>query len=405
MFLPADITAQADTIPVAKHTTQQNRTREYQSLLSSITTGMSLPLSDATEDYWQEAFDAMELLHFRSPATDTKIRSVFDSLSYRRSAFQRSFLELLYANYPKDFVTQVAAFVKKTNNPKLFAMCCEYLLLNNKAAVHRSMLLQRMQDKAFDQQNIEPFFTVLQHKLSTEKAARPPVTDLLKNTFLPGEMLLFSFQRKNRDYPGLAMIRGKDGLFIKDENGNYFAVPQLARSMSNMPGYITNGNTPQGMFKTTGFDVSKGSFIGPTTNLQMVLPYERSADVPDSVTRSLGDNYQSLLPASWKNYFPFVEAYYAGKAGRSEIIAHGTTMNPAYYKKQPYYPISPTQGCLCSKELWSAVDGRRTESDQQRLVNAVQKAGGPQGYCIVVEIDDQQKPVGIQDILPLLNQL
>jgi hypothetical protein len=198
------------------------------------------------------------------------------------------------------------------------------------------------------------------------------------------------------------MVRSKDGKFIKDATGKYFAVPQLARSVTNMPGYLSNGNTPQGMFKIFGFAVSQGSFIGPTTNIQMVLPYEHSTDVSDSVTQSLGDNYRVLLPSSWKNYYPFYEAYYAGKAGRTEIIAHGTTVNPAYYAKQPYYPLTPTQGCLCTKEIWSAVDGKRIESDQQKLVDAVKKAGGANGYCVVIEIDDQQKPVSLKDILPFL---
>jgi len=67
-----------------------------------------------------------------------------------------------------------------------------------------------------------------------------------------------------------------------------------------------------------------------------------------------------------------------------------------------YYPLTPTQGCLCTEEIWSAVDGKRIESDQQRLVDAVKKAGGANGYCIVIEIDDQQKPVSIKDILPFL---
>ncbi|MBK6381183.1 MAG: hypothetical protein IPF72_16505 [Chitinophagaceae bacterium] len=214
--------------------------------------------------------------------------------------------------------------------------------------------------------------------------------------------MLFSFQRSNRNFPGLVMVRSKDGVFIKNSEGKYFTVPQLARSCSNMPGYITNGNTPQGIFKVFGFAVSQSSFIGPTTNIQMVLPYENSSDVADSVTRLLGDNYRYLLPPSWKNYYPVYEAYYAGKAGRSEIIAHGTTVNTAYYKKQLYYPLTPTQGCLCTKEIWSAVDGKRIESDQQRLVDAVKKAGGANGYCIVIEIDDQQKPVSIKDILPFL---
>ena len=125
-------------------------------------------------------------------------------------------------------------------------------------------------------------------------------------------MVVYSFQRKNRNFPGMVMVRNKDGAFIKDAPGKYFAVPQLARSCSNMPGYITNGNTPQGIFKIFGFANSKSIFIGPTTNIQMVLPYEHSTDVDDSVTRSLGDNYRSLLPASWKNYYPIFEAYYAG---------------------------------------------------------------------------------------------
>ena len=91
-------------------------------------------------------------------------------------------------------------------------------------------------------------------------------------------------------------------------------------------------------------------------------------------------------------------------AGRTEIIAHGTTVNPEYYTNQPYYPLTPTQGCLATKETWSTLDGKRIESDQQKLVNAVKVAGGADGYCIVIEIDDQQKPVGIEEILPYLNQ-
>ncbi|MFM6925569.1 MAG: hypothetical protein ACKOU7_08710, partial [Ferruginibacter sp.] len=248
-------------------------------------------------------------------------------------------------------------------------------------------------------------FTILKNKLLQPAPKRPPVKDLMSNTFLPNEMVVYSFQRKNRNYPGLVMVRSNDGSFIKDNAGKYFAVPQLARSGTNMPGYLSNGNTPQGIFKIFDFAVSKGRFIGPTTNIQMVLPYERSTDVSDSVTRSLGDNYRLLLPGSWKNYFPFLEAYYAGKAGRSEIIAHGTTVNPAYYAKQPYYPLTPTQGCLCTKEIWSAVDGKRLESDQQKLVDAVQKAGGANGYCVVIEIDAQQKPVSLKDILPFLKQI
>jgi len=405
LFLCLHIQAQTEKPLYAANTKKEARAREYKYLLSnSIGKNLLLPLTDSTEENWQDAFDAIELLNYRTPFIDARIRSAMDSIEYRSTAFQKALLQLIYPLYPKDFVTPVASLTKQTNDPKLFAMCSEYLFMNNKKEIYKAVLLKRMEEmqlKAGGATEI-PFFSVLKNKLLLTSLKQPPVADLLSNTFLTNEMVVYSFQRKNRNYPGLVLVRTKDGKFIKDASGKYFAVPQLARSGSNMPGYLTNGNTPQGIFKIFGFAVSQGSFIGPTTNIQMVLPYEQSSDVSDSVTQSLGDNYRFLLPLSWKNYYPVYEAYYAGKAGRTEIIAHGTTVNPAYYAKQPYYPLTPTQGCLCTKEIWSAVDGKRMESDQQKLVNAVKKAGDANGYCVVIEIDDQQKAVSIKDILPFL---
>jgi len=59
-------------------------------------------------------------------------------------------------------------------------------------------------------------------------------------------------------------------------------------------------------------------------------------------------------------------------------------------------------GCLCTKEIWNEEDGKRITSDQQQLVNAIQLAGGPNGYYIVIELNDEQRPVTPEDILPLL---
>ncbi|MEO6253413.1 MAG: hypothetical protein ABIO79_08920 [Ferruginibacter sp.] len=407
IFLCLTLAAQTDSVPRAFYTTKENRATEYRNLVSnSINKNLSLALSDLTEENWEEAFYAMELINYHSANVDKRIRSAFASLEKRSTGFQRAYLEMIYTNYPKDFVPKVAAFAKQTQDPKLFAMCSEYLFMNNKRAAYVAMLKKRMAEisKTIEPAAEIPFFSVLEYKLLPGNGKRPPVNDLTNNTFLPNEIVLFSFQRKNRNYPGLVMVRGKDGVFIKDESGKYFAVPQLARSITNMPGYITNGNTPQGIFKMIGFGVSKGTAIGPTPNIQMVLPYERSADVPDSVTKLLGDDYKYLLPDSWKQYNPFFEAWYAGKAGRTEIIAHGTTVNPQYYKNKPYYPLTPTQGCLTTKEIWSGIDGKRIESNQQKLVNALKAAGGANGYCVVIEIDDQQKPVSLKDIIPYLNQ-
>lgn len=404
LFFCLNSIAQTDTIPVAIQTIKANREKEYRSLLTIIHNNLSLPLSDSTEENWQDALGAMELLNHRTGFIDSRISHAMDSISGSSTAFQKSMLQVIFSLYSKAFVPQIVSLVKTTDDPKLFAMCCEYLFRNGQKEKYKTVLLKRIEVLRQAAGNVTeiPFFTILKNKLLFDDVKQPPVKDFLAESFLPGEMVVYSFQRKNRDFPGLVMVRGKDGAFIKDAKGKYIAVPQLARSSNNMPGYISNGNTPQGIFKIFGLAVSKNSFIGPTTNIQMVLPYEKSTDVADSVTRLLGDNYRYLLPASWKDHYPAYEAFYAGKAGRTEIIAHGTTVNPAYYKKQACYPLTLTQGCLCTKEIWSSIDGKRIESDQQKLADAVKKTGTGEGYCIVIEIDNQQKPVGLKEIISFL---
>ena len=153
-----------------------------------------------------------------------------------------------------------------------------------------------------------------------------------------------------------------------------------------------------------GFDVSMSSFIGPTANIQLSMPVECSmqkffsdSTISDTVWNI--DYYKKLIPTELKNYLPLYYSYYAGLAGRTEIIAHGTTIDPNFYINKLYFPLTPSQGCLCTKEIWN---GKRLESDQQKLVNALLKAGGANGYCVVIELDDRPSPVTLNDVLPYL---
>lgn len=74
------------------------------------------------------------------------------------------------------------------------------------------------------------------------------------------------------------MIRKGDGTWLKDSSGEPFRFTQLARSITNLPYYITNGNAPQGLYKINGFDSSSNNWIGPSTNLQMIMPFENGSD-------------------------------------------------------------------------------------------------------------------------------
>ena len=406
-------TAQTDDAPVFKGGVKASREKIYNDIIKyGITRNLSLPLADSTEENWESAFDDLELINYKEPWVNDKIRMAFDGIEKRSTDFQRSLLEMLYALNNKAYVTQVNKLLQQTDNAKIFAMCGEYLI-QCKAITPEFLFIVKGKSQQMLTDNdgktntiIACFMTSLAHAQSKKNAALP-IKDCLDKKYLKNNVVLYSIQRKNRNYPGIVIIKDGNGNFVRDDKGNIFSVPQLARSISSLPFYLTNGNTPQGIFRMHGFEVSRSQALGPTQNIQLMMPYEISVQkfLNDSSIADTGwviERYKELLPGSWKKYFPAYETYYASKAGRTEIIAHGTTVDPEYYKGQPYYPHTPTEGCLCTKEIWSALDGKRTESNQQKLVDAINKAGGPDGYLIVIEIDDQQKPVSIDEILPYL---
>jgi hypothetical protein len=390
--------------PVVKDTKAENRQRLYKSLVSGINKNLSSPLTDSTEENWMDAFYSIELLRYRSPWVEGKLYEAFKAIEIRSGIFQRSLMELVYDAYPNSFEREAEKLLISSSDTKCIAIAAEYLRKKIKKC---STVMLLSIHKQLQQYPGNPVLNVLKLRLYDTISVMPPLKDLLNHTFFTNAKVVFSFQRKNRNYPGITIIRDSTGNFVTDTYGNIFSVTQLARSINNLPGYLSNGNTPEGIFRLYGFDVSRSVFIGPTQNIQLTMPAETSlknffkdSTITDSVWTE--DWYKKLLPVSWKNYTPFFETLYAGMAGRTEIIAHGTTVDPNYYKGTTYYPLTPTLGCLCTKEIWDEETGKRKQSDQQKLVAALHKAGGADGYYIVIEMDDQQKPVMIEELLPYL---
>ena len=393
----------------ARYTTKENQAKVYQNLVNyTINRNLSLPLNDSTEAEWEDAFGALELMLYTNKSVDKKIDEAFEIIEDRSIPFQRALMELAYTNYPSSYVIEAATLLQNTEDAKIFAMCVEYLLQQNPDRLIIESIEELMNSK-FPGQSDNPVLTRLSEHISEIKAPPPSFienkffTDILNKKFLPGNIIMYSFQRKDRDYPGLVVIRNAEGKFIRD-SADIFNIPQLARSISDLPDYLTNGNTPQGIYRMNGFDVSTSLFIGPSPNIQLSMPGETSlkkffndSTIQDTVWTK--EYYATLLPPGLRNYAPIYHSYYAGIAGRTEIISHGTTVNPEFYKGKSYYPHTPTQGCLCTKEIW---DGKRLESNQVKLINALLKAGGAQGYCVVIELDDKTAPVTLDDILPYL---
>lgn len=405
IFCSIHIYAQAaisNDTPSVKETKTENRQKLYKSLVNGINRNLSFPLTIETEENWMDAFYSIELLRYKSPWVESKINDAFKGIEARSGAFQYALMECVFDAYPNSFEQQVSFLLDTTTDAKCFAACAEYLLKKGEDYSVLAKLTQRI----YQNQNNQVISALWYHTAFT-KVPLPPLKDLLTHTFYANNKIVFSFQRKNRNYPGIAIVKDSAGNFVKDDYGNIFSVPQLARSITNLPGYLSNGNTPQGIFRMKGIDVSKSIFIGPTPNIQLTLPGETTVQhffndstINDSTWTQ--EWYRDMLPKAWKSYTPIYETFWAGMAGRTEIIAHGTTVDPNYYKGTSYFPLTPTLGCLCTKEIWDEETGKRKQSDQQKLVTALQKAGGADGYYIVIELNDEQRAVDINDILPYL---
>jgi hypothetical protein len=389
-----------------KDGTKEKRAAFYTKVVNGINKTLALDFVEANDENWQSAFYNIGLIQYKTPLVSKKMDDAAKALSQQTVDFQKAFVNLINSNYPKKYNNQIQLIFSTTTDSKLMAMAANYLLQTASLAEKKVMqqtILQKMTSLPQDD-ILQALNKQLQIAINGSKM--PSLKTFFAKDYLQGEVIVFSFQRKDRNYAGMAMVRNAKGEFLKNKTGNYFKIGQLARSNSNMPGYISNGNTPQGIFKMTGFDTSSNYFIGPTPNIQLAMPHEynRSNSVEGNIidtTWSL-TSYTNLLPANFKSYEPMYGTFYAGKIGRTEIISHGTTIDTAYYKNTPYYSYTPTAGCLCTREQWNIKTGKLDASDQLALYNAVTEAGGAKGYLIVIEIDDKKLPVTINDILPFV---
>lgn len=389
-------------------TLKSEREKFYEKTINqTIIQSLTLPLTDKTEDKYISAFWAMELIQFRNEVTDNAVKNSLSDFHNRSAVFQRALLEVIYTLYKSEFLKEIKSLIPHINNPKLFAMCIHYL--KDTETIEQLKEYTEILESKFIRPMEDPILKMLKYDLDTEfriKPSTPPLIDILRKDFGSDKIVIYSIQRLSRDYPGLVVIKKSDGKFLRDENGEIFSVNQLARAVTDLPGYITNGNTPEGILSIQGTDVSKNIFIGPTPNLQLVLPFEVSPQtyfhkqIEDTIWNS--DLYKNLLPKSWQDYFPIYEAFYAGKAGRNEIIAHGTTIVPEFYKSKSFYPFTPSLGCLTTKEIWSDETGRIVESDQLKLMNALSQFSELKGYLIVVNIDDKKSQIDLSEVKDLI---
>jgi hypothetical protein len=342
------------------------------------------------------------------------------TLPTKDAAYQRGVLSAAFTWYAADTAPILVTMLDRFTTPREFAMAAYAVDAGFAAtadpaqrAFVRSGIRATMR-RVFPDWQVgegEPRLRRLDDMLSSDMRdvikARPPIIDLLAHPFQAGKPVIYSFQRLDRRRFGVAVVRGADGRFVRNADGSLFHIAHLANAITNLPGTITNGNTPQGLFTIVGAGTATNKWIGPTPYLESKVPVEATRAEFEHRTPTADEKsqnpwteavFQAFLPENWRGYWPFMEAYHAGRAGRDEMLIHGTTVSSRYYVGKSYYPGTPSAGCLVAMEVWSEAEGRMLQSDQLALIKAFTRDGIDRGYLVVVEIDDQLTPVALQEV-------
>lgn len=320
---------------------------------------------------------------------------------------QRAVLSAAHTYYPMESATRVRALLPALSTPRQFAIAAYALLKAEDTVETRVFIGSTLNTNGIDWAT-EPRIEALRLRLNTDAtevlAKRPPLKDLFSAALKATYPVIYSLQRQDRTHVGLAVVRGSNGKFVRNADGQLFNIPHLALALTNLPGTITNGNTPQGLFTIVGAGTATSKVIGPTPYLQSQIPIEAPvADFDHDLMQQKEEwtvaRYESYLPLSWRTYAPFKEAYLAGRAGRNDMLIHGTTINADYYTGASFYPGTPSAGCLVAFETWDKSTGQGVKSDQLSLAQAFTKDGIARGYLIVVNLDDKLRAVALNDVL------
>ncbi len=383
----------------------------YDAAWANLQAYLRKPFDPIADEGLPGALGAVALFGWDASTIRPALLLALPGLAQKPVEYQRAVLTGAHTLLWQDAAPLVRVVLPQISTPKEFAIGAYTVLRASDTQGERAHLRSLMVAN-FSQWDQSAQLIALERRLRVEPARdiskRPRLTDLLRAPINVGYPVVYSLQRHNRAYPGLAVVRGSDGRFVRNADGSVFAIAQLALARSQLPGTITNGNTPQGLFVVKGTVSATNLWIGPTPALESKVPLEATrqefehADVATLEGSAKGweeADYWAYFPKSWQGYAPLREAWLAGLAGRDEMWLHGVTVNPDYYRNTSHYPYAPSAGCMVALESWSKTDGSLLKSDQLNLIKALATTGTLKAYLVVVEIDDRTVPVALSDVL------
>ncbi len=382
---------------------EKNREKYIISLNKKIEKEFGKTPLEVHEKQWRKLFYELSVDLYGKPEVKKALEFVFAKTDTLGENLTIDALLAARALYPKEFEKEIKTLFIKTKRLQTAVYSFHYLYMLNKTKYAR--LFSALENK-FGNKNL---LIKLTEKFVKGKKIYPDENQLEKifsKDFLKDELVIFTILRSDRKIPGITIIRKPDGEFLRYKN-SLFAIRQLGYSVNDFPYYLKNGNTPQGLYRFKNFYQSKKKSIGPTPIPIIRLPFETSAKkfgVKSNKNVWTKEAYRNLLPEILRKNESFYETYYAGKLGRKLLVLHGSTDNPQLYKNEPYFPLTPSTGCLTSYEKWDKQNGKLIESDQLKLVNAILSTGRKNGYLFVFELDDGKTPVELNEIKKFLTK-
>ncbi|MFT7724796.1 MAG: hypothetical protein QM788_18515 [Roseateles sp.] len=375
--------------------------------LAGIRAVLALPPGPARDAALPALFDAVAHYNAEADAARPLLLAALPTLGTRDAETQRALLTAAHTLYPAEAAPLLWPLLPQLGASKPFAIAAYTLLQADPGAAPRLAALVPAQFPGWADD--ARLLALMQRLQPPPAAAPPPLAELLAAPLRPGFPVIYSLQRPGRQRMGLALVRGADGRFVRDAAGRLFTSPQLALARSGLPGTLTNGNTPQGLFTIVGAGTARNPDIGPTPYLHSKLPIEATPaefEHVDATGAAAWSEalYDSYLSPRWRAWAPFKEAWLAGRAGRDELLIHGSTINPAYHAGAAYFPGTPQQGCLVSGEDWDPATGRLLASRHLALAQAYAAAGARAdlaGYLVVVELpgDGEVTPAEAQALV------
>lgn len=358
----------------------------------------SQQVNEINEDLLRSFLYEADLIQLKSEDYKSLISKLLKNFRNFSNKTKVQIIESVHSSFRNQFIYEVDSLWKSEQYIHLYVLLSYYLLKNNhilKNDIFEDILTRFPESR-------DKLLHSFKNHIQEDESNIPPVKDLLDYQIQKDKTIIFTFFRKDRNYKGISIIRNPDGNFLRNDDGSIFYIPQLGLSVTNLPGFLKNGNTPRGIYSIVGWYITPTESIGPTPIILTRLPYEVPPDIffhgKNKSNRYDINEYKSLLPESWRNYSKIEEAFYAGELSRKLIIMHGSADDLEYFENEIYYPLTPSKGCLTTKEIWNNENGTLVESDQVKLMKAFFSTKQLKGYLFVIDLDDQQKDISIKEI-------